>query len=837
MSVAAPATRFTREAIVRLGRSAPPWEFLPVGLRALEIAPADAELRILAAAHLARLGLRTLALEHLEFLPPETGPAHGPAAGQVLDACRALPDDRIDIAQLATTCEANLRTLAELHALDLRPALDSWRWQAAGDQWFRAADGNIVRRRPGPAAWEWIAFGDSRGAAMRFAAQHLAPLPGAPPRTPESMYTLEGLSPPWLFEQLLRHTPFQKDGFWTRIALIQADVAEFLDALAIADLRAALREPRLSVFVGAGAAESFAAFLERQSQRGATIAGPYIPLASLRTRLEPSVPALLHHAQSEESLRREGLAEEVRRIYSGRDSAYWRQRYDEALPVGGMPSRPLRILIPTTRYSTYIQHSSADLAQAMTIAGMDARVLIEPDTHSRLSAAAYLSIIGEFQPDLIVLINYFRPVEGYIPAEVPFVCWIQDALPHQFDARAGCRQGPLDFIVGHLHPELFSTYGFPRQRTLAFPVVVSAAKFHAAPAAHETPDRHPPDRHHCDVAFVSHHSETPRRMHERLVQEAADPAIARLLEDLFPIVHATGQNAMGARPQRAQLEEAIAEALRRHTGREPQPGRITSLLHQYALPLAERVLRHQTLEWVAEIAERRRWRFHLYGRGWETHERLAPFARGVAAHGDELREIYRSAAITLHISIAALVHQRIMECALSGGLPLCRLTREELQTISSAARRRSMGESPSTPAHQACALADRRWGLRTADSPQLLAMAALLQRLGEPAEAFFWSPPLPPESLLPENLMSFERRADWLFGDLSEVSFRGPEELETAIERAISRPAWRQSMSDWIASRVRQRLTFEPFITQVLGLIRTSLADTAPKEQAPCQHH
>jgi hypothetical protein len=841
--------------VVRLGRSGTLWEFLPLGLRTLDHAPADAEIRLLVAASLVKLRLPTLALEHLDALPlgPEE-PGGDPRAAELRAACASMPSDRIDFAQLIATCEANLSCLSAAHNLNLRPDLERWRASAARDEWFRAADGNILRRSTDGV---WLSLGDARGAAERFALQHLAPLPGARPRPLEPLYTLEGISPPWLLEQIARHTPPQKDGFWPRLAVIQADAHEFLDALAVADLRDLLQQPRLSFFVGEGAAERFADFLRERWQQGGLIAGPYIPLLSLRMRVEPPAPALLHQAQREQGAEQQRLAEEVHQLYAGRDIAWWRERYKSAggaappaSSISAASGPPLRILIPTTRYSTFIQHSSADLAEALRSAGHEARVLIEPDDHSRLSTIAWHRAVLEFEPDLIVLINSFRAnLEGSggascVPAEVPFVCWIQDALPHQFDARIGRAQGPLDFIVGHLHTELFAKYDFSRERTLALPVVVSEAKFHAPPAAAHVAGNGRSaarSRHECEIAFVSHHSETPRQMHERLMQEAGDPAIGRLFERLFPAVVAIGTDPMGLPTQRARLEAAVAEALRHRSGREPASGEVIPLLRQYALPLAERVLRHQTLEWTADIAEHRGWRFHLYGRGWERHERLAPFARGTAAHGGgagELREIYQAASVHLHISVSALVHQRIMECALSGGLPICRLTREELEGIASAARRSAMCSAP-PPRHHACSTADRRWGLCIADTPELLALATLLQRLGvlhagTPDEAFLWSPEPRPESIRPENLMPVERRADWVFGDLAQVSFQSSSDLEALIQRAIERPAWRANMSGWIASRVRQRLTHRALITQVLGLIRTSLEqDTAAAGDEP----
>src|SRR5262249_16387321 len=103
------------------------------------------------------------------------------------------------------------------------------------------------------------------------------------------------------------------------------------------------------------------------------------------------------------------------------------------------------------------------------------------------------------------------------------------------------------------------------------------------------------------------------------------------------------------------------------------------VLRTYAFPMADRMLRHQTAAWAASLARERGWRLRLYGRGWDTAAAFEEFARPGIAHGEALRACYRAAAAHLHVSAHTLTHQRVMECALSGGLPLCRLLPDLLQ--------------------------------------------------------------------------------------------------------------------------------------------------------------
>src|SRR5689334_10759971 len=100
-ALAAPgARRYSREDIVALGQAGTPWEFLPVALRALEIAPDDDGLRVLTVANLVSLGLGTIAGEHLGRVS-ETLAGEAPVAA-LGRAVRGMAPDRIDPAAVLT---------------------------------------------------------------------------------------------------------------------------------------------------------------------------------------------------------------------------------------------------------------------------------------------------------------------------------------------------------------------------------------------------------------------------------------------------------------------------------------------------------------------------------------------------------------------------------------------------------------------------------------------------------------------------------------------------------------------------------------------------------------
>ena len=794
----------TRDKLLERGRSGRPWEFLPIAVQALGQLPGDAALRFLTAANFARLGLATAAREQLAELPDElTGE---PDVNTLAHAIGKLPRDRVPQARLLATCRGNVEALAA-RGVDLEAELEAWLGRVETVELFNAIDGNVARRvRAKGGAVTWTALSDQVGAADQFARKQLVASDGVLFRTP---YVLEGVDPPWLLCKLLEHTPPTKLGHQPRIAVLQADPAELLDGLALADLRAVIEDPRVSFFVGADAAGRLEQHLESRFEQD--ILGELIQLPTVRTRIQPPVTEILRAVQARQRAAADEKSRRVRLAYADRDRAWWARRYDEALGDAGPP---LRVLIPTTRYSTYIQHASRDLAEAFREAGCEAELVIESDHFTKFCSIEYLSRLEGFRPDLVVLINYTRAnAGGMFPPQLPFVCWIQDTMWQQLDAGIGGGLGDLDFLAGHLHTDLFEHFGYPRRNALLMPIVVSARKFHDGPVEESLLDRHA-----CEIAYVGHQSETPDDQYSRVLRElAGQPALRRCVEAMYPRIREVATD-----PVRwvtsLDLAPLADETLRDVTGTS-DPKAAARLLYLWVLPLADRILRHQSLEWAAEVARRRGWRMRVYGRGWERHPRLAPFACGELAHGEELRALYRAATVHLNLTMHTIRHQRLFECVLSGGLPLSRRKRSDLSTIETYTKSRIVRECRPV----ACELESRHLGYGVADHPQTMALAAVQQRYGVPAGPFQWVAADDAERLWAGEPPPLDREDAWLLGDPAEITFESPEALERLVERALQRPAWRRSISIAIARRVRDRFTTDRFVHRLIDMVRGAL--------------
>lgn len=890
-----PSRGFTRDQVLELGRTGDPYRSIPLAHQALAQHPDDAGVRFLLATNYARLLLRTPAAEQLDQLPAE---AQSDTTTQSLRAVLAqLPSDAVVIRANAYF-ETNLQAL-EARRRDARTALDaalptSNQLREALAQWDRrvevlaarslapstapassasaastVAHNFLVRPRTGsdipasaPGGWtNWP--GDARAAVLA------VPLDGA--ASPDTSgpgsggvgggggagrsrgpVVVEGLSPPLLFERVYQSTAqvsaHSANGYRLPIRLVQTDLGEFAFALTQADLSAQLADARVQVFLGPTAAEQLRAFLEARIDL--QVLGPAYVNAGVVLPTSPHVHQVLTSIQSRQQDVLVALRQEVARTYFPRTAAWYAQRYATA---ESSPAEPLRVLVPTCRYSTFIRHSARDIAEAFRALDWEARVLEEPDEFSHLAAPSYLRAYAEFKPDLVVLINYTRanlnqpaplgststtsaakpqssdPLASLgdpSPFNIPFVCWVQDAMPHLFDERIGAAQTGFDFLAGHIHAELKSRYGYPNAdveaatpRALSMPVVVDSTRFHDGPI-----DADRRTRLSCDVAFASHHALPPQGLHDQIISGAQiDANLREIFTRLFPLIR-DAVDRCGSIPLHRTLR-ALTENTARGvlaSDQPPPPVLITRLVNNYAFPIADRMIRHDAVHWAANICRRRGWRLNLHGKGWDTVDALAEFSRGPLEHGEDLRASYQSAACHIHASIHWPYHQRVMECATSGGLPIYRFKHDDLGFFSAFAR-------STVAASNAPRTSWPEWPevlqVAAADHPEALARLALLQRLGEPdgqSHAIAWNDDALAARRTSQGL-TLDHDTVWLFGDPAELSFRSEAELERVIEKAVTRPAWRDNCSRGIRSRVLNRFTYHHAVESIARMVKDAM--------------
>jgi hypothetical protein len=640
------------------------------------------------------------------------------------------------------------------------------------------------------------------------------------PADPMKPLVIDGVLPLERTLALYRASPPQPDGFSRRFILVHDDAASLVSAIEHTEVSAMLADPRVLCFFGEDAPLRLRAWLLEPTQQHTSLPAQAVSAAATTpsTRLQPA----LNEATAAQTGLHESLRTRVLGGFAGKDKRYWAARFTSG--------QPLRLLIPISRYSTFVRHSASDLAAALTRAGHAAEILTEPDSHSRLTTPAYLNAFDTFKPDLVVLINYTRKhMAQAVPAGVPVVCWVQDRMAHLFDPGAGASQGELDFLFGHLHPDLFTHFNYPRtNRAFAF-VPACAHRF--------TPPASTSMGHRTEVGYVSHQSETPERFHARMKPMFASSApVAAALDPLFAAA-ARWMDAAEANPDVPQRDRKslVNEALAGAGVKSPDERLVLTVFGNYLVPLIERMARHRTLTWVAEVCDSLGLQLRLFGRGWENHPALARYAAGELPHDDRaLPDTYHRCLAHLHLSMNTNAHQRVYECALSGGLMLRRgpTPDAELAKIAmmrAAAANPPIGTTPEgLPIYQ-CSDAD---GLNPARYFAARYVPPQLGESGEHAGKPVFRKPLTDavrKGVL-EDWPAFPINAmpDFGFPDATETLFRTRAELEAMLARAINDPAWREATIAAHRAATLRHCTYDRLAADLLAMVGAGLNSPTP---------
>lgn len=765
-------------------------------------------MRLLAAAAFLKLGLRTPGRELLAGLPPDVAET---AEARSLDrVAGALADDVVPTAELRRNLRANLEALGvRAHGLGEWAGRDE---PPGGACVCRATDGNVVWRAGGGKPWQLV--GDYLKAAVEIGRKAAGAEVGAP------LY-VEGLLPPWVARDVLSKRGRQADGHCPRTVLVHRGVGECVVALSVAEMSGSLGSPGVHLYAGENATRELSADL--LARVDLDVSGAVLVLTPPSARCQPGLPEVVREAEGAQEAATKELRARVEGKYGRRDRAWWAARYRAALGGG----EPLRVLLPTTRYTTFLRHAAEDLARALEGRGCRTRVLMEPDTASKARAPAFLRAFAEFDPDLVVFPNYPRAMfPELIPANVPHVCWVQDAMPHLFDRRIGEAQGPLDFVAGYAFEELFAAHGYPRERAVSLPLAADETKFHPGPVAD-------PERYACEIAYVSHQSETPGAQHVRLARMFAEKLGVRTsLETLRPIVEREA-----LKPLRELHHEVIRDVVRStlagELGGEPEDRLIDTVVKSYCQPHADRLLRHQTLSWAAETCQRRGWRLRVYGRGWETHPTLGEFAAGELAHGEALRGSYQGAGVHLHVAGQSLVHQRIFECVLSGGVPLCRFHAAERWGLLVWLLKRAEQEGAVAVGEVRTAGMPRGgWVMEREGTAAMREAGRIFGSLGLAADVLPAPEGAPDKVLLDYSIVNNhgllrvpieEWSAYWALGEQAGLFFHDRESLERRVEAVLEEPGRRREFNQVADRNVRSRYTYSFVAERMIGLVSGSL--------------
>jgi len=760
----------------------------------LRLCPNDGYVRLMALREYLKLGL----------VAPARDLINDPAAAQVeggepfnalAGSVRSIPTSPIPWDDCQERFEANLQALRK-RGFDTTEIATAWAQRS--DDFERYLDKNGVtqiRRRNDEGAWDWIPA--LRDHARADAAQTLPE--GVCGRMP-GPYIFSGLGQGGFFERVYRATLDTFLGFSCALLVVEPDRAAVAMVLHLREWEEILSDQRVLLYIGSDWEDQ----LRRAWRDDVDLPFPTQVITSgpRREEHEQRLMTVVESAMSDCERAIQDARREMEERYASRDLRFWSNRFDEALSGRGAP---LRILAAVSTHTTFLQYSMRDAKRAFESLGHQCEVLIEKTCYQITSPLHFHRAVLELDPDVFFIIDHLRPeFADVLPQNLPILTWDQDQLPHVITCENLRGMAAHDFLVGCSKLPCLRLGANARQIRQSR-VPTCPEEFSGAPLSDEEAEQFS-----CDVSFVSHASQTPKAFHEEERRVYKDAKARRLLDVLYELVPAalTEHKTASGYATAMVLREGMA-----HCGIRELPQELEVRLRDWYLwRLADRMFRHEALEWAADWARRGGHSLRIYGNGWNDHPTLSEFASGPAVNGRELLCIYRASKINLQLMPAGFLHQRAMDGLAAGGFFLTRSVPRDVtgRRLRALIRRIEELDLADTHALFECEDESVRLGLQVVLGPWLESM----RDAGEDAV----------EYLRVTAELPFP---DEMFPCFDEITFDSAASFEAAADRFIDDTRSRETLAQDMRAVVVRELAYQPTMKRFLSWMRNYLKTRA----------
>lgn len=462
-----------------------------------------------------------------------------------------------------------------------------------------------------------------------------------------------GVGDGYLMQLLAKHPPELFMDTQQAVFVLEPQPQILLHALMIhdcADANGPIAQERFRWFIGADWHAQLDAAVEAQPSMGL----PTIMLqqgfdgASIKSQVEAGINSLVA---------RDAIAKREVEAYYARITPT-----ELARVFGPSPARKPRVMLLTTRFSTVLQYSTCDTAEAFRELGWDAQVVIEPGPSHRLYQHTIRRVVADFKPDVVFQIDHLRREHrDLFPPGLPFVCWIQDHLSSLKAPSAAASITPNDFVLTDAAGVYSDTFGYPARQ------LIGLNKLTRVPSALPDAELGSGD----DIVFVSGASHLPDQTLAARVAQYEGSSTGRLLlaEAGARLIEIYRDG--GFVPTWIELLEIVRTVGVERRLDVPKVERETLAAWLFH-PFNDSLYRQQALTWAADAADEMGATLALYGKGWERHPRLASYARGPVAYGTDLERLTRRSRINLQIVPYLCLHQRLLDGLVAGGFYLIR---------------------------------------------------------------------------------------------------------------------------------------------------------------------
>ena len=573
-------------------------------------------------------------------------------------------------------------------------------------------------------------------------------------------------------------------GRMQHVLVLEPDLGRLVAGLGCTDLtgpRGPIEQRNFDWYVGAGWDERLFADLAAEPTR----IPPLRTIAATEPR--PEIDAAMAEIERRWDELNEQRKSDVARYYAGLAD-------DELLAVlGSHPPRRPRMLLITSLYTTVLQYSTYDSADAMRQLGWDVKVLVEPSMWTLVAKPAITAAIAEFQPDVVFQIDHLRYELGddIVPPNLPYVCWIQDHFANLTCDAAGRSVGERDFVLAGATYRYVERYGYPRAQCIDMP------KVSRMPTDAVCLDRTGSKHGGVDLIYVSHWSQSPEAIvleicqRTRDIADATSESIMRECGAELTRIYANGGNIR----LHAQMRDLVRGVMHRR-GLSVSTEMEYFFIETLFVRLNNAFYRQQGLLWASQIADELGLTLGIYGKGWSQHDQLARHARGAVKYGPDLEQLTRQSTILLQLEpYACYSHQRMLDALLAGGFSLVRS--HEYNTVPLKVRdflkRHVPPDVYSTEAAYDCLPDDTT----RAEFDAILAEAAPLRAMGDIVDVVRgW-----------QRAGTIGDEVEALPG-ISQIEFDTLDQMRDRVRRFTTDPAARRSIADAQRNRVEKRLTY-----------------------------
>ncbi len=494
---------------------------------------------------------------------------------------------------------------------------------------------------------------------------------------------------------------------------------------------------------------------------------------------------------------------EIEAYYANVPDEHWANAF------GSFPDRQPRVLMITTRFSTVLQYSTKDAAQAFGQLGWEALTVIEPSDWQRCGGAYIRKMLADFKPDFVFQIDHLRHEHGDLfPPQLPFACWIQDHLPNLCNSTAGSNVNLRDFVLSGMGSLFVQQHGYPRRQVVDLPQL---SRVPMRPTEWTSDGD--------DLVYVSNWSKPAGEVVSELLNKYSNPpALKSLIELACSKImdrYAAGDTVSTYYDVRQILGECERTTGIGISSTQAKDQIVNALFDR----LNNTLYRHQSLLWAADLAKSMGLQLALYGRGWENHPALSPYARGVVKAGEELEMLTRRSKINLQLEPhACFSHARLLSGLFAGGFYLIRdnpfnhLTQELLNFID-----RHFDSNVCTVEQARREVKEQH---REALESTLARCACLAEQVDPIGMVRDWQRG---GTLIPQSV-SLPR--------LPEVLFHSRDSLEAAIKRYINNPQLRYDISTEQRQNTQSRLSYKAGLDRATRTIARLLSTEPNPGQA-----